>query len=234
LNRKLNQAVKLAFPDVFIVEDRAHYLSNKYHFNFCDAYLFSFRKLLPIAEGGGFISKQKLDFQTVKAIQANILPVLMYFKKKMLGYNDSFNRTALTKNRENKSVMPMSLLSKNLVEKYDYQKEIEFRRDCFNRWISKLDKTNIQPVFTKLEINDIPQGCPVYVSDSEHIQAFMKKQNYYLRRHWKIREELQSGAPESYYLSNRVITLPIYPTITEEIQNNVIDNLLKYHEHTNF
>jgi len=232
LNNILNLKLKAACPQVIIIEDRAHYLSNQFNFSVCDAYLFSFRKLLPIAEGGGFISKHQYKFETSKPIQANILPVLMYLKKKILGYNDNFNRTALTKNQKRERIMPMSYLSQRLVKRYDFEKEIEFRRQCFNLWILKLKMTSIRPVFQELAEADVPQGCPIFVDDANRVQAFMKNCNYYLRRHWKLKKELETQAPESYSISKRIITLPIYKGITEKIQDKVISNLIKYNEYS--
>lgn len=228
LNINVNQTIKTHFPNIYIIEDRAHYLSNVIDFTTCDAIIYSFRKLLPIAEGGGFVAKQCFSPNFSRRFAANILPFFMYLKKIIVGYNDSYNRTSLTKNIKHVNIMPISWLSKNIINRYNYAKEIAFRKQCYKDWLIKLGKTNIKPVFEMIDDHDIPQGCPIYIKYPEKLQLFMQQNRYYLRRHWKLEDDISEIAPVSYSISNKIITLPIYQGITDNIQNEIIDLLMKY------
>lgn len=221
-SNSISKKIKENCTDVIIVEDRAHFLSNKYDLNNCDAYVFSFRKLLPITEGGGILTNRPLEINFSGKLQSNILPILMYLKKKILGYNEKFNRTTLTNDKFYPSIMPISKHSQNVIDRYDYSSEVGFRRDCYNLWIEKLKGSNIKPVFETIEDDDIPQGCPIYVEDSEKVQEYLCQKKYYLRRHWKLNEGMFKIAPISYSISTKIITLPIYKGINEKIQNRIV------------
>ena len=226
----ISKKIKNNCPDVIIVEDRAQYLSNKYDLNNCDAYIYSFRKLLPITEGGGIYTNRLLEINFSGKLKANILPILMYLKKKLLGYNDKYNRTSLSNDEFGNSIMPISKHSNNIIERYDYNSEIEFRIDCYNRWIEKIKVVNIKPVFESIDDEDVPHGCPVYVTDSAKFQEYMLQKKYYLRRHWKLNANMSEIAPISYSISNKIITLPIYKGINEKIQNDIIKLLRDFKE----
>lgn len=224
-NNNIAKEIKQICPNVIIIEDRAQYLSNNYDTNNCDAYIFSFRKLLPITEGGGIYTNRTLEINFSGKLQSNILPILMYLKKKILGYNDKYNRTSLTNDKFHNSVMPISIHSQNVIDRYDYRSEIEFRRDCYIQWVEVLKGSNIKPVFETIEDDDIPQGCPIYVKNSERVQEYLRQKKYYLRRHWKLDEKMLKIAPVSYSISNKIITLPIYKGINGKIQNRIVEFL---------
>jgi len=225
-NNAISKKIKESCPNVIIAEDRAHYLSNKYDLENCDAYIYSFRKLLPISEGGGIYTSKQLSINFSEKIKANILPILMYLKKKLLGYNEKYNRTSLTNDKFRNSLMPMSKHSHNVIERHNYDFEIEFRRDCYNQWIERLKEANIKPVFEFIDDDDIPQGCPIYVIDSAKVQEYLIQKKFYLRRHWELKTDMSKIAPVSYSISNKIITLPIYKGINKKIQNSIIKLLV--------
>ena len=225
-NNSIAKKIKCNCTNVKIIEDRAHYLSNDYDLINCDAYIYSFRKLLPISEGGGIKSILPLEINFSNLVLSNILPFMMYMKKKLLGYNDKYNRTSLTNDKFQNSIMPMSKFSSTILEKYDYISEIQFRRNCFNKWIEKLKRAKIKPVFNILEDASIPLGCPIYVENPEKVQEYMRQKKYYLKRHWKLNLTMIEIAPIAFSISNKIITLPIYRGIDENMQENII-NLLE-------
>lgn len=219
------EQIKMEIPSIFIIEDRAHYLSNKFDFKNCDAYIFSFRKTLPIAEGGGVASKLKLQIEYKDKLLANILPFAMFAKKIVFGYSDKLTRASFIKDDVSKGVKPISFLSDRIIRKTDYQEEYFLRRNLYTKWIEKLTKSDIEPLFFNLKKDDIPLGCPIRINDAAKVQSELERKGYYLKRHWPLLQELKPIAPTSFEISKNIITLPIYKGITEKDQEEILRHI---------
>jgi dTDP-4-amino-4,6-dideoxygalactose transaminase len=222
----LAQQVKKEIPNTFIIEDRAHYLSNQFDFNNCDAYIFSFRKALPIAEGGGLATQFDMEIEYKDKILANILPFAMFIKKLIFGYSDKITRSSIIKDDISKSVKPISFLSDRIIRNTNYEKEYFLRRELYTKWVNKLIKASIEPSFLNLDKYDIPLGCPIRINDAAKLQSKLEEKGYYLKRHWPLSEDLKPIAPSSFELSKNIITLPIYKGINEKDQDEIIKNIV--------
>jgi dTDP-4-amino-4,6-dideoxygalactose transaminase len=214
--------IKNEIPNVLIIEDRAHYLSNQFNFKNCDAYVFSFRKTLPIVEGGGVATHINMELEYKYRLLMNILPFAMFIKKLLFGYSDKITRSSIIRDEVSKNVKPISFLSNRIIQQTNYEKESTLRRDLYSKWIEKLVRYGIEPLFLDIDKNDIPLGCPIRVNDAEKIQIELEKEGYYLKRHWPLSEALKSVAPTSFEMSTKIITLPIYDGITEKDQDRIL------------
>lgn len=224
--------LKELFPNLFLIEDRAHYLST-FHIDLADAIIYSFRKLFPIPEGGGVISSKPLKIEYKNKFLANVLPFLIHLKKRLIGYSDKFtrNNVSITSKKYNKveniKILPMSYLSKRVLRKIDIEKEIKYRKEAYFAYLKLIEK-KILPVFSLIQDCDIPQGCPIFVENPDYIQQEMLKRKFYLKRHWPIYDlELEDLYPNSFYISNHIITLPIYRGISYKTQKELVKNLLE-------
>jgi dTDP-4-amino-4,6-dideoxygalactose transaminase len=224
----LAQQVKKEIPNTFIIEDRAHYLSNKYDFTNCDAYIFSFRKTLPIAEGGGLATKIKIEFDYKGKVLANVLPVAMFMKKLLLGYSNKITRSSIVKDNISQRIRPISFLSDQIIQKTNYEDENSFRRETYIKWVEKLGSSDIEPLFLEIDAQDIPLGCPIYVNDAAKLQSELEEKGFYLKRHWPLSEDLKTVAPNSVEMSKNIITLPIYKGINERDQDEIITCILNF------
>lgn len=218
----LAQQVKKEIPNTFIIEDRAHYLSNKFDFTNCDAYIFSFRKTLPIAEGGGLATQIKIEFDYKDKLLANVLPVAMFMKKLLLGYSNKITRSSIIKDNISQRIRPISFLSDQIIQKTNYEEEFSFRREAYIKWVKKLVSSDIKPLFLEIDTQDIPLGCPIYVNDAAKLQSKLEEKGIYLKRHWPLSEDLKAVAPNSVGISINIITLPIYKGITEKDQDEIL------------
>lgn len=222
--------VKSKSEKILIIEDRAHYLSEKKLLKNIDAMIFSFRKLLPIPEGGGLYTTMKMEYKYKNHLLSNFLPIVMILKRIIIGYNSKYTRSSISKmstmKKPSNSIFASSLLSKRVIENFDIEKNTKFRRDLFRKWLEKIKKSSLVPVFEELKKDDIPQGFPIFVENAEKVHECMKKKGIYLKRHWPLAKELEVVAPISYKLSNRVITLPIYEGINETDMDMVIKQIL--------
>jgi hypothetical protein len=223
----LAQQIKKEILSTFIIEDRAHYLSNQFDFENCDAYIFSFRKTLPIAEGGGVATQIKLHIEYKDNLLANILPFVMFVKKLVFGYSDKLTRSSIIKDDISESVKPISLLSNRIIQKTNYENEFFLRRYIYLKWIKKLINIGIEPLFLNIEAHDNPLGCPIRINDAATTQLELQKKGYYLKRHWPLSEELKSIAPNTFEMSKNIITLPIYKGITEKDQDEILSHIYK-------
>jgi len=219
--------IKERNPNVIIIEDRAHYLSDKLITDDVDAVIYSFRKLLPIPEGGGIYTKQKLFFRKRSRIYSNILATLIVLKKKFIGHNPKFSRENIiqdSKKESNLLLLP-SNLSQRVIDFYDLEWNINFRKELFNMWLEESIKFGIEPVFHNIGKYDIPQGFPIFVHNSKKVFTKMLEKGIYLKRHWELPEEIKSIAPNSYSISNKIITLPIYENINKADINFILSSL---------
>ncbi len=222
----LAQQIKKEIPNTFIIEDRAHYLSNKFDFTNCDAYVFSFRKTLPIAEGGGLATQIKIEFDYKGKLLANVLPVAMFMKKLLLGYSNKITRSSIIKDNISQRIRPISFLSDQIIQKTNYEEEHSFRRATYIKWVEKLVSADIEPLFLDLDAEDIPLGCPIRVNNAAKLQSELEEIGFYLKRHWPLSEDLKTVAPNSVKISSNIITLPIYKGINQKEQDEILSYLV--------
>ncbi len=214
-------------PKIIIIEDRAHYLSDEYILDEIDAVIYSFRKLLPIPEGGGLYSKYKLFYKKKPRILSNVLVLLVLLKKKLFGHNPKFSRSNVMKDIQkpsNELLLP-STFSEKVIKEYDIKENIQYRRKLFYEWKKAIENIDVKPVFNELEEKDIPQGFPIYVKDAEETFNRMLDKGIYLKRHWILSEGIKKFAPKSLELSKKVITLPIYENINNKDIELISTNL---------
>ncbi len=223
--------VKEKSADTLVMEDRAHYISDKKLLENIDAIIFSFRKVLPIPEGGGLYTAIKMHYEYKSFMLSNFLATAMVLKKIFIGHNPKFARSNMTpvanSQQPSTSIFAPSQFSRKVIENFDIEKNIELRRNLFSKWLGMIENSPLMPVFNALSKNDIPQGFPVYVKDAKTVHEKMLEKGVYLKRHWPLAEKFNKIAPKSHKLSNHVITLPIYEGINETDMVMIIEQLLK-------
>ncbi len=221
--------VKEKNPNSLIVEDRAHYLSDKKLLDGIDAYIFSFRKLLPIPEGGGLMTDMDINYRYKNIHISNILALAMVFKKRFLGANPKFSRSSVSikslKTNHTNYVLKPSFFTNRVIENFDIDKNIAIRRELFYLWLKKVERADIKPLFKELKEDDIPQGFPIVVENAKELYKKMIEKKIYLKRHWELNIEFKDIAPKSYILSTKLITLPIYEGIDESDMDTIIDKI---------
>jgi len=223
--------VKRKSQDILIIEDRAHYISDRKLLNNTDAIIFSFRKLLPIPEGGGLYTRMKIEYKYRSAILSTFLAIAMILKKIIFGHNPKFSRSKMlvtdTLQPQSTNIFAPSIFSKKIIENFDIETNIKLRRILFYKWLTSIKRSPFMPVFESLNSNDIPQGFPIFVDDAKIVQDKMMRKGIYLKRHWPLDKKFEKIAPRSYELSKHVITLPIYEGINDTDIDFIIEQLLQ-------
>lgn len=231
-NQEIIDVVKRASLRTFVIEDRAHYLCDKEIFENVDAYVFSFRKLLPIPEGGGVLTDVPIEYGYKKRMISNVLAVVMVLKKILLKHNPRFSRASLSKHGISRTagsttILAPSAMSLRIIDKVDINDEIAMRKRLFAKYLERAKSAGLMPLFEELKDGDIPQGFPIITKDATAIQYEMNRQGMYLKRHWKLSDDFKQVAPAAYSLSKKVITLPIYRGIYEEDIGKIIEKLME-------
>ncbi len=223
--------VKEKSSSTLIMEDRAHYINDNKLLENVDAIIFSFRKLLPIPEGGGLYTTMKMDYTYRNFLVSNFLVLAIVLKKIIVGHNPKYSRSNITSSTNLKqpstNIFSPSLFSKKVIENFDIEKNVKLRRDLFSKWLRKIENSPLEPVFYTLNNDDIPQGFPIFVKDAKVVYDKMNRKGIYLKRHWLLAEKFKKIAPKSYNLSSHVITLPIYDGIYDTDIDLIIKELLQ-------
>jgi dTDP-4-amino-4,6-dideoxygalactose transaminase len=222
------QEIKAICADqgVILVEDCAHSLLTEGSGETGDVLLYSFRKILPLPDGGGLklkIEKQVVDNFYPKTY-SNCLSMLSLAKLMLKFRSETFSRSGISSRTtsllqtpgqpvKNQRILPMSSIALAVMKKLNFKEIIEKRRSDFQFWLELSEKTTLfEPVFTSLPSGVCPLGFPVKVRDRKSLEARLRQEGIPLRVHWPLPTEGRAFA-NSYELSLRICTLPVFPDL---------------------
>ncbi len=85
-------------------------------------------------------------------------------------------------------------------------------------------------IFSKDKIeNNIPIGFPILIDNRDKIRRELMLKSIYCPIHWDIRESrIPILFKDAYYLSERILTLPIDQRYNIEDMNRLVDTLCLY------
>ncbi|WP_340106955.1 DegT/DnrJ/EryC1/StrS family aminotransferase [Rhodohalobacter sp. 8-1] len=215
---------------LILIDDHAHSALSVFDSNISDVSIFSFRKLLPTADGGGIQSKlndKSLLNDFKPTLKSNLLGLIIGMKRLMVARSVILRKwvgKSIQKNIEQKSELatpvsakPISRFASGIIKSADLNQISRKRRNQFYQWNSLMMKYNQIPVFDTLENGTVPYGFPVRLSNPKRVQSHFKKYSVYLKIHWEeMPQGLEKECPVSYQLVNNTITLPIHPGVTLE------------------
>lgn len=211
---------------VILVEDCAHSLLTEDSGEIGDVLLYSFRKILPLPDGGGL--KLKMEKQVVDNFYpktySNCLSMLSLAKLMLKFRSETFSRSGISSRTANlfqapdqhvkpQRILPMSSIALAVMKRLNFKEIIEKRRSDFQFWLELSEKTALfEPVFKSLPSGVCPLGFPVKVADRNALTARLQQEGIPLRVHWPLPEEGKAFA-NSYELSLRICTLPVFPDL---------------------
>lgn len=226
---------------ILMIEDHAHSAFSDYNEGLSDIQIFSFRKLLPTADGGGIRINKKITehkFLLKHRLIANIKGLSIAFKRIISLYSSSVRRSAgkliqLDINRLNSGntkiePLPVSVFGKGIIRSSDLGKISSIRREQYLIWKELLDPTPFMPLFPDLGSETVPFGFPIQIQNSMEVLNHFKKFNVFLKVHWVgLPPDTEISCPVSHHLAQSSITLPIYPGLTKKHMVLIKDELLK-------
>ena len=229
----------LSAKNIALIEDCAHSLLTKGSGETGDISIFSFRKLLPVPDGGGVKTAAPIPVtpEFHPRLYSNVLSGLALLKSLMGVQSALLSRAGLSaqpvsdlsvENPEKgpSRFLPLSSFSKNGIGNCSFREIIENRRSDYLFWQEVSRRTSLfKPVFDAFDSGVCPMGCPVL---SERRDAFMERLlqlGIAAKIHWRLPEHIESEFANSRELSAKILTLPVYPELTGEDRERISSTL---------
>lgn len=181
----------------------------------------SFRKFIPIPDGGLLISRKKLPppenlpggYDSFSSLRLAAMILKDLYIRKHLQIKKQFLQMFLEAEKYYDSqARPklMSSLSLNLLHKINWERIIIKRRANFNTLLEHTrNSPHFSPLFDSLPGGVCPLGFPVVVSRSRnHLKKYLIAHNIYPPVHWELPRCIPPVFTDSYKLSSKILTIP--------------------------
>jgi perosamine synthetase len=223
-----------------LIEDCAHSLLTAGSGETGDLVVYSFRKSLPVSDGGGL--KLNTNGQLVNAkfyprIVSNALSALIMAKSALHVRSNTFSRAGIashisgspsataTPNQEGR-LLPMSSFARASIPRASFPEIIRKKREDFLFWLDACRMSAVAaPLFGSLPAGVCPLGFPLTGADRDSLMSMARRQGVNLMVHWRLPSGLGSECRNSHSLSARTVTLPIYPDLPPR-HREALQNLL--------
>jgi hypothetical protein len=214
--------------EVLLIEDCAHSLLTAGSGETGDLVVYSFRKSLPVSDGGGL--KLNTNGKSVNAkfyprIYSNALSVLIIAKSVLRIRSQTFSRAGLTSGNGDRSpddlsrvredrILPMSSFACAGLAQASFADIVPNKRKDFEFWLHLCKTSSIAaPIFDRLPPGVCPLGFPIKARDRDSLMSSARKRGIDLMIHWRLPAALGSECKTSHFLSQQTLTLPIYPDL---------------------
>jgi perosamine synthetase len=216
---------------VGLIEDCAHSLLTEGSGETGDLATYSFRKILPVPDGGGLrvnggSASPVPSFYP--GIYANVLSAAASFKSMLKLNSTTLSRANITSHtgkvlpqaspaETSKRILPLSHFAQSGMADLSFPDIVKQRTESFHFWQSIVEKTgSLAPVFKELLPGTCPLGFPVIVQDRAMLESSARKIGVPLSVHWRLDSELGADCPTSHRLSAEMVTLPLCADVTEQ------------------
>lgn len=211
-----------------LIEDCAHSLLTEGSGETGDLSVYSFRKTLPLPDGGGL--KVNLAGETVNPnfypqIYSNVLSVLIILKFLINVRSDTLSRAGLSSqkrtlfpsvssNKKDNRILPLSSFAYNGLGNASLSENIEKRRSDYQFWQDLAERTKrFSPVFNHLPSGVCPLGFPARVEDRDQLKFHLQKEGIEVKIHWHLPSAIGGEFVNSHELSMHTLTLPVHPEL---------------------
>ncbi len=210
---------------IVLMEDCAHSLFTKGSGDTGDVAIYSFRKLLPVPDGGGLSTRlaERVTPRFYPKAYSNALSLLIAIKLKLRVRLDLFSRAGLTDRAKSfrrgstttaattsGRTLPMSSFAWRGIRRVSFADIVERRRRDFEAWLDAARRTNLMtPVFDILPPGVCPLGFPVTVHDRPSLRARLERAGMPVKIHWHLPPAVGPEFSHSHQLSARILTLPL-------------------------
>jgi len=216
-------------------EDHAHSALSRFSWDYADAMVFSFRKLLPIPEGGGIWIRDLAQLpELYGSVLGSDVRSLAILVKRVLCHVTPSIRDLVGKliqsdidsmNAGQKEILPHSIshMSRRIIRDTDLATHVSIRRQQYLHWLELLADLPLQPVFPSLPEDVCPLGFPVRIGNPVEVVRRLERFGIFLRIHWRdMPPAVEQSCPMTWRTSQSIITLPIYPGLTLEEMHRVV------------
>jgi dTDP-4-amino-4,6-dideoxygalactose transaminase len=216
---------------IVLIEDCAHSLLTEGSGDVGDFCIYSFRKILPLTDGGGLkvnMAGENVNPEFYPKVYSNVLSVFAIAKSLLNVRSATLSRAGLslgseaavpstTSQGKSERFLPLSSFSYNGIGNSSFPEIIHRRRIDYQFWEELADETKLfSPVFSELYPGVCPMGCPVKAERRDVLMAALLMQGISAKIHWELPATIGKEFRNSHALSTMLITLPVYPELTKE------------------
>ncbi|OPY72913.1 MAG: TDP-4-oxo-6-deoxy-D-glucose transaminase [Syntrophorhabdus sp. PtaU1.Bin050] len=213
---------------IILIEDSAHSLLTEGSGETGDVVIYSFRKILPLPDGGGLkVNTGTINMrpQFYPRTYSNTLSMLIMIKALLNVRADFLSRAALssagksvvpeaTTIPKKKRILPLSSLASNGMGNISFSDIRENRRRDYRFWQEQVRKSKtFIPLFPDLPFDVCPLCFPVIVEERDSIKQQLQAKGIYLKVYWNLPWQIGKEFVNSHYLSSRTLALPVYPEL---------------------
>jgi hypothetical protein len=198
---------------ICLVEDCAHSLLTEGAGQVGHLAIFSFRKILPVPDGGGL----RVNKDHAASVEPRFFPKVcvnirtpMFSRARIASHTTDLIATASEAPKDAR-ILPLSYFSKHAMTAVSFSDIVRRRREDFEHWRELcLAEPSIVPLFRTLPAGVCPLGFPVKVKERGSLEARARKAGIVLSVHWRLENRIGSECRTSHQLSKEMLTLPLY------------------------
>ena len=209
---------------VLVIEDCAHSLLTAGSGNTGDLSVYSFRKILPVPDGGGLrinLNGEAANPDFYPRAYSNVLSLLAMAKSFSGLRSDTLSRAGVANGRESlqangastpnhRRTLPISWFAARGIASLPFEENVEKRRNDYKAWEDFCaNQPSLKPVFAGLPDGVCPLGFPVRIKDRDALVSGAGNRGIHLMVHWRLAADLEAEQPNSYRLSTEIVTLPV-------------------------
>lgn len=225
---------------VVLIEDCAHSLLTTGAGETGDLSIYSFRKLLPVPDGGGLrVSPERTPvtpnyYPGIVSAALSLLVVarsLVDFKSDFLSRAWFVSKQTTTAPPSGTSVhrngrtMPLSVFSANGIGHSSFPPIIQKRRDDYLFWQSVSRKLpGVTPAYESLPPEVCPFGYPAKVEKRDDLRTRLDALGIRVSVEWRLPPSVGSEFVNSRQLSTQMLTLPVHPGLGSRARQRVLES----------
>lgn len=211
---------------ISLFEDCAHSLLTQGSGETGDLSFYSFRKILPVRDGGGLRIKdrnQAVRPEYHPRMYSNLISLFIAGKSLLNIRGTALSRAQLMSHAakfvpatapKEKRVLPLSSFTQKRMERIALSEIVLRRRNDFLFWREVCaHNPTIEAMFSDLPAGVCPLGFPIKVRNRESIESRARSAGIPLSVHWRLDPTLGSACAISHRLTKELLTLPVYPDI---------------------
>lgn len=221
--------------DVVLLEDCAHSLLTEGSGETGGLSVYSFRKVLPVPDGGGLKIRAGgsggSGVASYPQIYSDALSVCAIVKSLLEIRSETLSRAGLSSGgkarrpgkKDGGKVLPLSSFARNGVGNADCPTIIARRRDDYEMWAKVIrdDSTVMTPIFDELPPGVCPSGFPVRARRRDALSQILQKRGIGAKVQWRLPADVGREFVQSRELSTEILTLPVYPELSQRGRERV-------------
>jgi len=211
-----------------LIEDCAHSLLTQGSGETGDLVIYSFRKSLPVPDGGGLklnTGGKSVSMRFYPKICSNALSMLIIAKSTLRVRSNLFSRAGIVSctgdlfpdtvsSAKDERLLPLSSFARAGIARAVFADIVRNKRKDFEFWLEVCKRSNIAaPVFDSLPRGVCPLGFPIKSADRDSLMSDAYNKGIDLMIHWRLPSGPGSECRNSHSLSAQTLTLPIYPDL---------------------